>query len=308
MSEKREIEIVLKSKNAQAGAKALTRDVKGVGSAADKSEQSMLSLSKVASAIGAALATRQIQTYADSWTNTNNRIRAATATQEEFIRAQQGVIAIAQEAGVSIESVADGYSRIAQNTAELGISQQKMLDVTKKVTLAIKAGGATAQETASIIVQLGQGLGSGALQGDELKSIMEASIPITKALAKEFGVNTGQLKKLGSEGKITADRVVAAIEKMDEKSLTFTKDISTGFTEVTNALTVYVGQLDESVGATQKISVGLSAFASNIDTVIKGAALLVTLVGAKYVGALGSAIASQLTLAAASLKLSLIHI
>lgn len=301
-TEKREIEIALRSKGAEASADRLNTKVKNVGRTADGAERSFSSLTKVAASVGAALATNQIRQYADTWTNVNNRLRAATDTSFEFAKAQQGVIAIAQQAGVDIAGVADGYSRIAQNTAELGISQERLLDVTRKVTLAIKAGGATAQEASSVIVQLGQGLGAGALQGDELRSIMEASIPITKALAKEFGVTTGELKKLGSEGKITADRVVSAIENMDEKALTFTKDISSGFTEVNNALTVYVGKIDDSLGVTNTINQSLSGLAENIDTVINGATALAVVIGARYVGALTSAAAAQLAVAASSLR------
>lgn len=293
-TEKREIEIALRSKSAEASADRLNTKVKNVGRTADGAERSFSSLTKVAASVGAALATNQIRQYADTWTNVNNRLRAATDTSFEFAKAQQGVIAIAQQAGVDIAGVADGYSRIAQNTAELGISQERLLDVTRKVTLAIKAGGATAQEASSVIVQLGQGLGAGALQGDELRSIMEASIPITKALAKEFGVTTGELKKLGSEGKITADRVVSAIENMDEKALTFTKDISSGFTEVNNALTVYVGKIDDSLGVTNTINQSLSGLAENIDAVVSGASSLIVIIGARYVGALSSSTAATL--------------
>jgi tape measure domain-containing protein len=301
-AEKREIEIALRSRGAEASADRLNKKVQGIGSSADSAENSMLSLTRVAAAVGSALATNQVIAYADAWTNVNNRLRSATSNSLEFTRAQQGVLAIAQQAGVDLSGVADGYSRIAQNTAELGISQERLLDVTRKVTLAIKAGGATAQEASSVIVQLGQGLGAGALQGDELRSIMEASIPITKALAKEFGVTTGELKKLGSEGKITADRVISAIEGMDESAITFTKDISSGFTEVNNALTVYVGNLDESLGVTNAVTASLSGVAENIDLVVNGATALVAIIGARYVGALTSAIAAQAMLTASSLK------
>lgn len=282
-SEKREIEIALRSRGAEASADRLNKKVQGIGSSADSAENSMLSLTRVAAAVGSALATNQVIAYADAWTNVNNRLRSATSNSLEFTRAQQGVLAIAQQAGVDLSGVADGYSRIAQNTAELGISQERLLDVTRKVTLAIKAGGATVQEASSVMVQLGQGLGAGALQGDELRSIMEASIPITKALAKEFGVTTGELKKLGSEGKITADRVISAIEGMDESAITFTKDISSGFTEVNNALTVYVGNLDESFAASENIAGVMSGLAANIDKAVEAVGLFVQVGAAIYI-------------------------
>lgn len=302
-SEKREIEIALKSRAAESSADSLNKKVKGIGTSADKTEQSMFSLSKVAASVSAALVTRQIVQYADAWTNVSNRLKAATSTQEEFLRAQQGVISIAQQAGVDISGVADSYSRLAQSTAELGISQERVLAVTKNVALALKAGGATAGEVSSIAVQLGQGLGSGALQGDELRSVLESSIPIAKALAKEFNTTTGELKTLGAEGKLTAARVVSALENMDEKALTFTKDISGGFTEVSNALTVYVGNIDESLGVTETMVGSLSALAENIDLVVGAVTSLAVLFGARYAGALATARSASLAKVAANERL-----
>ena len=195
-----------------------------------------------------------------------------------------------------LNGVADSYSRIAQATSELGVSQERVLDVTRKVTLALKAGGATAAETSSVLVQFAQGLGSGALQGDELKSILEASIPITKALAKEFNTTTGGLKKLGAEGKLTADRVVQAIEGIDQASLTFERDIAGGIAVANNAITVYVGKLDQALGATKSINGVLTTFSENVDTIAQSIAFVAGLLIAKYAASLGVVLASQLLL------------
>lgn len=276
--------------------------VKGVGTSADGANKSMLNLSSVAAGVVTALATSKIIQYADAWTNVNNRLKAATNNTRELAIAQSGVLSIAQEAGVELGSVADAYSRISQSTSELGVSQERVLDVTRKVTLALKAGGATGAETSSTMIQLGQALGSGALQGDELRSILEASIPISKALAKEFDTNVGSLKALGAEGKLTSERVVSAIENMDASALTFTKDISSGFTTVSNALTVYVGKVDESLGVSSALGGALSDLSKNIQLAIDIAGALAFIIGAKYVGAVTAAIASNLSLAASSLR------
>ena len=295
------VRIKLEGGSAISDANRTNRAVKGVGASADRASSSLFNMSKVATAVITSLATTKIIRYADAWTNVNNRIRAATKTSLDFRIAQESIIATAQRAGVDISAVADAYSRISQATSELGINQERVTDVVSKLTLALKAGGATGAETSSVMIQLAQGLGSGALQGDELRSILEASIPITKALSKEFGVTTGELKKLGSEGKLTADRVVEAIENIDEKSLTFTKDITSGFTEVNNALTVYIGRLDESLGASENVAAVLSGLANNIDEVVEitstfiqlGAALYITNITKALIANTGAFIANQ---------------
>jgi len=301
MADERIIRIRLDGSGARAEAGKTNKAVQSVGASADRAGGSLNKLSSVASAVITALATNQVLAYADSWTTVNNRLRQATKTADEFNIAQRGVIEIAQRASVGIEGVATAYSRLAQATSELDLSQERLLDLTNKLTLALKAGGATADETSSVMIQLAQGLGSGALQGDELRSILEASIPITKALAKEFNVTTGELKTLGSEGKITADRVVNAIENMDESALTFTKTFSDGLTNVSNALTVYVGEIDESVGATKFLGESLQTIAQNVDLITDAVIALGVLFGARLAGAIASSTAAIIAYARGAL-------
>lgn len=85
-------------------------------------------------------------------------------------------------------------------------------------------GGASAPEMSTSMYQLMQALGSGTLQGDELRSVREGA-PLAYQAIEKFaqGVyNTEEsLKDLASQGKITSDMVVAAImnagQEMDEK-------------------------------------------------------------------------------------------
>lgn len=97
---------------------------------------------------------------------------------------------------------------------------------------AYSIGGASAAEQASSMYQMIQGLGSGILQGDELRSVREGA-PLAYNAIEQFaqGVlhSKESLKELASQGKITSDMVVAAIlnsgEQMDkafeQTSMTF---------------------------------------------------------------------------------------
>ena len=287
MTEKR-IRVRLDAGNTKAEIKSINSEMTGLGSSADKTTDSMRKLTSIAQAVASALAAAQIVKYADSWITVNNRLNQATSSASEFVAAQKGVIAIAQASATDLEGVASAYSRLAQATSELNLTQEQLLNVTNKLTLALKAGGATADETSSVMIQLAQGLGSGALQGDELRSILEASIPISKALAKEFGVNVGQLKTLGSQGLITADKVISAIENMDSSALSFTKTFADGLTSVNNSLTVYVGEINESLGATKLAGEALNSLADNIETVGQGLIVVATVFGARLTGAIAS--------------------
>jgi tape measure domain-containing protein len=303
MTEKR-IRVRLDAGNTKTEIKSLNSEMKGLGSTSDKTSDSMRKLTSVAQAVASALAAAQIVKYADSWTTVNNRLNQATSSASEFVKAQKGVISIAQESATDLEGVASAYSRLAQATSELGLSQDQLLNVTSKLTLALKAGGATADETSSVMIQLAQGLGSGALQGDELRSILEASIPISKALAAEFGVNVGQLKTLGSQGLITADKVISAIENMDESALSFTKTFADGLTNVNNSLTVYVGEINESLGVTKTAGEALNSLANNIEIVGDGLIVVATIFGARLAGSIAGSTAALIAYTRQSLAAS----
>ena len=72
-------------------------------------------------------------------------------------------------------------------------------------------GGTDAVHQADALLQLTQALGSGKLQGDELRSIAEAAPLIEKVIADYMGVSMGQIKELGSEGEITAEIIKNAV-------------------------------------------------------------------------------------------------
>lgn len=85
-------------------------------------------------------------------------------------------------------------------------------------------GGASQAEQHSSMYQMIQGLGSGILQGDELRSVREGA-PLAYKAIEEFAQGIygadQNLKDLASQGKITSDIVVAAImsagDEMDRK-------------------------------------------------------------------------------------------
>lgn len=81
-------------------------------------------------------------------------------------------------------------------------------------------GGASAAEQSSSMYQMIQALGSGVLQGDELRSVREGA-PLAYQAIEKFakGIYGAEenLKDLASEGKITSDIVVAAMMQMGDE-------------------------------------------------------------------------------------------
>lgn len=148
-------------------------------------------------------------------------------------------------------------------------SEEEVAKATEIVNKAFKAGGAATSEQIAGILQLSQALGSGILQGDELRSLRENAPLLAKAIADEFGVTIAGLKDLGAEGKLTTDRVFKAIlnaqPQIEAAFNTTNQTIADGMTRVNNAFTQYIGQSDSSLSASERLIVGLNALADNFD-------------------------------------------
>ena len=72
------------------------------------------------------------------------------------------------------------------------------------------------QQAAAAQLQLNQALGSGKLAGDEFRSIAETTPQLLDELAVVLGVTRDQIKKLGSDGKITSKVLVEALGNIAE--------------------------------------------------------------------------------------------
>jgi tape measure domain-containing protein len=101
--------------------------------------------------------------------------------------------------------------RFAVAAKEIGGTNAQVLQLVAGIQKAGIVAGASMQETGAATQQLAQALASGTLQGDELRSLLENMPQLAQALARELGVGIGQLRKMGEEGKLTADTVFPAL-------------------------------------------------------------------------------------------------
>lgn len=265
MTEKR-IKIILDTTDARGSARALDKEMASVGKTADGVQSS---LTKVAAAVVAALSVRELGRYADAWTTVGNRIRQATNTIAEYEAVQARVFQIAQSGRVDVEGVAAAFQRIDNAVKEFGASQSDVIDVVDGLTKAFAANGATAAEVSSTLIQLSQGFGAGRLNGDELRAVMEASLPVARAIAKEFGVNVGQLKELGEAGELVTDRVFKAIKsELPAFQAAFDQAIPTiagSITVADNSLKQFIGTFNETTGIGESVAVAIRDIAGALD-------------------------------------------
>lgn len=270
-------------KLAAVGAVQVQRDLQGVGEGLDKMGRATNALQgtlgslrgALAGLIGAATVSQFVQA-ADSVTQLNNQLRLATGSAQAGRAAYGALFDIAQRSRVGFVQLGETFASITRATDGLGLSQQRLLTVTEAIGNAITISGGSAAGAQAALTQLGQGLASGALRGEELNSVLEQTPRLAKALADGMGVSIGQLRALGQQGKLTAEAVIAALEgqskKLREEVGGSVKTVAQAFTILQNSATNSVGQLDRASGASVTLAGAIIGIAGAIDTVGEAAA------------------------------------
>lgn len=269
-------------------------------SMARDTEQFSRDVRRAISAIALTAAAGEIADLADAWTRAGNQISAAAAVTGDAGIGLSAIADIARGTRTEFEATATLYARLTRATADLGASQAQVVEATRLVNQAFVAGGASANEQASAVLQLSQALQSGALQGDELRSLRESSPILLAAIAKEFGVAQGALKALGAEGKLTSDRIFKAIlqaaPEIEAQFSVTQATVADSFTNLRTAAIEYTGTLNQSLGITSGFGSVVNALADNFDFFADSLLIAVTLLGARGLGgALNAATASSVS-------------
>lgn len=147
---------------------------------------------------------------ADEFINIENRLKVVSKSSEEVKSAFAGVAEVAKTTQSSLSGTANLYSRLVIATKDLNLSQKEQLKLTQALNQTFRISGATTMETAAASIQLAQGLASGRLAGDELRSVLENNVVLGQLLAEAFNTDVGTLRDLAAEGKITG-KVVSDI-------------------------------------------------------------------------------------------------
>lgn len=228
-------------------------------------------LRRVGGAIAGAFALDSITATVDEMTLLENRLRVVAGRFGSIRAVQRDLFSLAQETRSALSGVSILYSRIALNSEELGLSHQRILDLTKAVNQAVQISGGTAQEAAAGIIQFSQAIASGVLRGDELRSITEQMPRLAKAISDGLGVTIGDLRRMGAEGELGAKRVINALESQKEVldkefgSTEFT--IGQSFTQLGNSLKVLADNANEASGATKTIGAGVRFLARSLEEI-----------------------------------------
>lgn len=210
--------------------------------------------------VGLGALTQQIAQTGQESERSKVQLQALAGAYGEAGQAAAAAARVQSVLGVSALEARQNFSQLfaALRGTGIGVNQLEVLFV--GLSKAARLSGASTAEASGALLQLRQGLASGVLQGDELRSVLENLPAFAQAVAKEMGVNVGQLRKLGSEGKITSEIVFNAAKSLASATVpgkTAAEDLGVAFTNLKEqaatafgpAITDLIRSLTASIGA-----------------------------------------------------------
>lgn len=310
-----DIEYVIKADTAQLlradkQVRDITDGMEGGFNRADKAASSLTSsfgsLSRVATSLMAILSVQQVSQYADAWTTLNNKLANALRPSERLVDVTERVFNITQQTRGSLDATASLYARLERATREYGTSADDLAKLTTIINQGFVVSGATAQEAENAIIQLSQGLASGALRGEEFNSVNEQGNRLIVALADSMGVGIGQMRQMAAAGKLTTDVVVNGLLS---QGVTIGNEFANTTTTISQALQVAGNNITKFFGENSTVKTGTAIFNDAVISVSENIGALsavltatAAVMGSRYVGALTLATQAKLSGVAATIK------
>ncbi len=286
--------------------RGLTRLGRGLTAAQRAANSIGSTLNRAFAVFASFTAVKSLIQTGDAYLNIQNRLRTVIDDTLTLEVTQQALLETANRTRTSFEQNVEVFQRLtaATEALNLGLGREGVLGVMETLNQAISISGATSIEASQALRQLTQGLASGALKGDELRSVLEQLPTIADILARQLGVTRGQLKDLGERGKITSQVIVDAFrsarEEIAEKFAKSIPTIGQAFTLLRNSFVKLVGDLQEGTGVFSLLAQGIKFIADNLPAFTAAIYVLATaFIGSLIPGMLRAIVATKAYAAAA---------
>jgi tape measure domain-containing protein len=196
--------------------------------------------------------TRGINSASDAMVSLGNRVRLVTKDTQKTNATIKELFNIAARSGGSIDAAAETFNRFGLALRDADKPVAELLKVTEAVQKAAVISGSGAESAKAAIVQLGQGLASGQLRGQELNSVLEQMPRLAQAIAEGMKIPFGKLREEAMAGRVTAeavyDSLLSGAEKINEEFKTLKFTTGEFATVMKNELTRAISEFDKVAG------------------------------------------------------------
>lgn len=158
---------------------------------------------------------------ADQLTMTNARLNLMNDGLQTTAELEDKIYQAAMRSRGGFMETADAVAKLGLRAGAIFKNNDETIAFTETLNKMFVIAGASQAEMSSATLQLTQALGAGVLRGEEFNAVFEAAPNVMQAVADYIGKPIGELKKLASDGKISAEVVknalFAATESVNEQ-------------------------------------------------------------------------------------------
>ena len=152
--------------------------------------------------------------------------------KEAFLELNAAASDVRSDSGAFIST----YTNMATATEKLGFSQERTIKATQGLVGALQLGGAGTEAKNAALYQMGQAFSSDRFGGDEFRSFMEAIGTQAPKVAEAFGTDVKGLRAMSTAGKLTAETMFKAFEKMADSNAELLKKQGWTWGQVTTVM------------------------------------------------------------------------
>lgn len=164
----------------------------------------------VAAAVSLATA-QKVMDISDAYVNTSSRLSLITNSLTEQKQLQNDIFTAAYRSRGAYASMADTVAKLGVIAGQQFGGNQNIVKFAETMQKMFKVGGTSTAEQSGAMLQLQQAIGLGRLQGQDLRILAEDAPLVEKAIAKYMGKSVGDVRQLGTEGKITSDVLINSV-------------------------------------------------------------------------------------------------
>lgn len=241
---------------------------------------SIKALSRVIHLLLAAEAVRQFIDMAEQAKMLRVKIKLLTGDAEVAGRVFDGLKEISKETGQSLKDTGELWQGLAISLKNTSATDSQLLNLVGTIQKMGALGGASAEQMSNSMRQFRQSIDGGVLRAEEFNSLLENTPTIVQTMARHMGLSMGQFRAEMLDGKITAERMVnaiqAATQETNEKFAQLPRTSGKAINELKVEVMGLVEQLDDLFGVSDGVVSAIDLITGGVEGLGKGAKFAAT--------------------------------
>lgn len=241
---------------------------------------SIKALTRVIHLLLAAEAVRQFIDMAEQAKMLRVKIKLLTGEAEATERVFNRLKEISKETGQSLKDTGDLWQGLAISLKNTSATEGQVLNLVSTLQKLGNLGGVSAEQLSNSMRQFRQAIDAGVLQAEEFNSIRDNTPTIIQEMARQMGLSMGQFRAEMLDGKITAERMLnaiqAATQETNEKFAQLPRTSGMAFNELKVEVMGLVEQLDDLFGISDGVVTAIDLITGGVEGLGKGAKFAAT--------------------------------